>query len=781
MRPEVLPPTSAQRHKPKAFDHGYHSPRYPDAATKGPGFDPLVLEMRTATAGKHVDWVHDAVVPIDVSSIEPRKRDSSPSWQSAPWHAAAAADAASGKLRPLFGDPPALTAAEWRAQGIATSEAELAAERGAGARTDEATIVGAGFGAPKVVSPPRHRAAGAPTRGELLALITKLHDQLDSATEGQETGDEAGRGQPQQSEQQQQQQQALGAAAVASRDATLSRAASAIATQAADIKSRHELQIETERAQRRHWQAQQEKWQRQHEARAREQQAQWRELNTANSASAARHAGASAAASTIHGVAAHRQTESRSGTVAAAVAMADSMYSNVRGKEVPSSTAVAATAHGSHGVSSNAASLASTMLGVSFSAAASSAAQAETTATAKEAAPLPIVLQQARRALDAQYELAYEQQQERDAARRAYDDLEKALCEASTSAVRMSATVTTASAPATPNASSHAAASLSVIAEPPILESAAPSAPLPEPKQGGEVGPPSHAASPHSQVLASRHRARCAATPASGGTSTPPAAGTSPAIMPRLATPPHDSSSNDTATALVASVGDYGETACCAAMAAASRPAGYNAGGGFGSPEHGFGAGRDGSMEAELTRLRAECSALRVKAEGAEARAREAAMMQRDAERNAANAVESSYAANRRAADLKEQLDLARADAGASRVATDEIGARNAHIEAELHGLRSQLKHKREECDHLRSELTICEGRLGAAQAEFGRKELEMRSVRSKALAMVRALRQATDHLAKEHSSAHQVLDTHFRQLEASVDWTNLVVAQKAA
>ena len=203
--------------------------------------------------------------------------------------------------------------------------------------------------------------------------------------------------------------------------------------------------------------------------------------------------------------------------------------------------------------------------------------------------------------------------------------------------------------------------------------------------------------------------------------------------------------------------------------------------GGFGSPEHGFGAGRDGSMEAELTRLRAECSALRVKAEGAEARAREAAMMQRDAERNAANAVESSYAANRRAADLKEQLDLARADAGASRVATDEIGARNAHLEAELHGLRSQLKHKREECDHLRSELTICEGRLGAAQAEFGRKELEMRSVRSKALAMVRALRQATDHLAKEHSSAHQVLDTHFRQLEASVDWTNLVVAQKAA
>ena len=35
--------------------------------------------------------------------------------------------------------------------------------------------------------------------------------------------------------------------------------------------------------------------------------------------------------------------------------------------------------------------------------------------------------------------------------------------------------------------------------------------------------------------------------------------------------------------------------------------------------------------------------------------------------------------------------------------------------------------------------------------------------------------------LAKEHSSAHQVLDTHFRQLEASVDWTSLVVAQKAA
>ena len=44
MRPEVLPPTSAQRHKPKAFDHGYHSLQYPDAATKGPGFDPSSLK-----------------------------------------------------------------------------------------------------------------------------------------------------------------------------------------------------------------------------------------------------------------------------------------------------------------------------------------------------------------------------------------------------------------------------------------------------------------------------------------------------------------------------------------------------------------------------------------------------------------------------------------------------------------------------------------------------------------------------------------------------------------
>ena len=62
-RPPVLPEVSVTPHKPKGFDHGYHSPRYPDAATKGPNQDDLVLEMRTASKGKHVDWVQDTVVP----------------------------------------------------------------------------------------------------------------------------------------------------------------------------------------------------------------------------------------------------------------------------------------------------------------------------------------------------------------------------------------------------------------------------------------------------------------------------------------------------------------------------------------------------------------------------------------------------------------------------------------------------------------------------------------------------------------------------------------------
>ena len=193
-RPQVLPEVSAAPHMPKGFDHGYHSPRYPDAATKGPNQDDLVLEMRTATKGRHVDWVHDTVVPVDVSTILPIGKDkdptSSPAWQSASWHATAANDAAFGKLRPLFGDPPSLTAAEWRAQGFATTEEELAAER------FPSVIVGAGFGAPTVVSPASsHRqmreghgesdCAGSPTRGQLLSLVSRLQEQLGDTAERQ--------------------------------------------------------------------------------------------------------------------------------------------------------------------------------------------------------------------------------------------------------------------------------------------------------------------------------------------------------------------------------------------------------------------------------------------------------------------------------------------------------------------------------------------------------------------------------------------------------------------
>ena len=49
-----------------------------------------------------------------------------------------------------------------------------------------------------------------------------------------------------------------------------------------------------------------------------------------------------------------------------------------------------------------------------------------------------------------------------------------------------------------------------------------------------------------------------------------------------------------------------------------------------------------------------------------------------------------------------------------------------------------------------------------------------MRSVRSRALAMVKALREATAQLGTEHQSAHAILDKQFRLLEDSVsppDW----------
>ena len=50
------------------------------------------------------------------------------------------------------------------------------------------------------------------------------------------------------------------------------------------------------------------------------------------------------------------------------------------------------------------------------------------------------------------------------------------------------------------------------------------------------------------------------------------------------------------------------------------------------------------------------------------------------------------------------------------------------------------------------------------------RAQVEMRGIRSRALAMVKALREATDNLSREHKSAHAILEAKFRQLEESVD-----------
>ena len=50
-------------------------------------------------------------------------------------------------------------------------------------------------------------------------------------------------------------------------------------------------------------------------------------------------------------------------------------------------------------------------------------------------------------------------------------------------------------------------------------------------------------------------------------------------------------------------------------------------------------------------------------------------------------------------------------------------------------------------------------------------------AVRSRALAMVKALRQATASIGSEHASAHAVLDGHFRMLETSVQWEDILGA----
>ena len=52
--------------------------------------------------------------------------------------------------------------------------------------------------------------------------------------------------------------------------------------------------------------------------------------------------------------------------------------------------------------------------------------------------------------------------------------------------------------------------------------------------------------------------------------------------------------------------------------------------------------------------------------------------------------------------------------------------------------------------------------------------QLEIRGVRSRALAMVDALRKATESLGREHKAAHSILERHFDLLEQQVTLTDL-------
>ena len=198
---------------------------------------------------------------------------------------------------------------------------------------------------------------------------------------------------------------------------------------------------------------------------------------------------------------------------------------------------------------------------------------------------------------------------------------------------------------------------------------------------------------------------------------------------------------------------------------------------GNGSGETGGGIS---SAELEVNRVRAELAAARVTIEAAEVKAKQAVLAQRDAERSAANSAASAAASQQMAEELRLQLFASRQETTGCQqrlVTYDDTMRREVATRAELTAVKSQLRAKWEEAEVLRMDAASAKTQLEQRQALFARRELEMRAVRSRALAMVKALRQATASLGSEHASAHAVLDGHFRMLETSVQWEDILGA----
>lgn len=170
----------------------------------------------------------------------------------------------------------------------------------------------------------------------------------------------------------------------------------------------------------------------------------------------------------------------------------------------------------------------------------------------------------------------------------------------------------------------------------------------------------------------------------------------------------------------------------------------------------------------ESARYIAHQEALRLAVDTGEKKLRDAMAARIEAEQLAADAARSSAAASRAAEDLRTQLIGARRQASDAMETTKIAERRTSSLEAEVAALRAQLARKHADEQALQTKLAEATAAHAQQQSHYARREKEMRAVQQRALAMVQAMRGATQSLSA-HSQAHALLERHFREIEGSL------------
>ena len=170
----------------------------------------------------------------------------------------------------------------------------------------------------------------------------------------------------------------------------------------------------------------------------------------------------------------------------------------------------------------------------------------------------------------------------------------------------------------------------------------------------------------------------------------------------------------------------------------------------------------------ESARYIAHQEALRLAVDTGEKKLRDAMAARIEAEQLAADAARSSAAASKAAEDLRTQLIGARRQASDAMETTKIAERRTSSLEAEVAALRAQLARKHADEQALQTKLAEASAAQAQQQSHYARREKEMRAVQQRALAMVKAMRGATQSLSA-HSQAHALLERHFREIEGSL------------